>query len=69
MAGFGDTRNYIGVMGVSYFLKSVFDKAEEVKFLVVFNEHAFFDVTGSAIIRTFEGFFNMFKLELLNTYP
>ena len=24
MAGYGDTRNYVGVMGVSYFLKSVF---------------------------------------------
>lgn len=37
MAGYGDTRNYIGVMGVSYFLKSVFEKVKEVKFLIVFN--------------------------------
>lgn len=65
MAGFGDTRNYVGVMGVSYFLKSVFEKAEEVKFLIVFNEHSFFDVTGSAIIATFQGFLSMFKTDLL----
>lgn len=38
MAGFGDTRNYIGVMGVSYFLKSVFEHIEEVKFIIVFPE-------------------------------
>jgi hypothetical protein len=65
MAGYGDTRNYIGVMGVSYFLKSVFEKAKEVKFLIVFNEHAFFDVDGKSIIKTFQGFFNMFKTDLL----
>lgn len=35
LAGFFDARNYVGVMGVSYFLKSTFEKAEEVKFLVV----------------------------------
>jgi len=37
MAGFGDTRNYVGEMGVSYFLKSVFKKGKEFKFLIVFN--------------------------------
>jgi hypothetical protein len=65
MAGYGDTRNYVGVMGVSYFLKSVFERAKEVKFLIVFNEHEFFDVTGSAIIMTFNGFISMFKQEML----
>lgn len=28
MAGFADNRNYIGVMGVSYFLKSVFEQVD-----------------------------------------
>jgi hypothetical protein len=65
MAGFGDTRNYIGVMGVSYFLKSVFEKAEQVKFLIVFNEHNFFETTGASIIKTFQGFLNMFHADLL----
>jgi len=36
-----------------------------VKFLIVFNEHEFFDTTGSAIISTFNGFLSMFKNDLL----
>ena len=66
MAGFGDSRNYIGVMGVSYFLKSVFEKGKEFKFLIVFSEHAFFDPTGASIIKTFQGFLNMWKIQLLD---
>lgn len=53
-------------MGVSYFLKSVFEKAKEVKFLLVFSEYVFFDVNGVGIIKTFEGFLNLFKKELLD---
>jgi len=35
MAGFLDSRNYVGVMGVSYFLKSVFEHANLAKFVIV----------------------------------
>lgn len=35
MAGYEDKRNYIGVLGVSYFLKAVFEKVKKVKFLIV----------------------------------
>jgi len=50
MAGYCDSRNYIGVMGVSYFLKSIFKHADEVKFLIVFNEYVFFDETLEGMI-------------------
>jgi hypothetical protein len=64
MAGYFDSRNYIGVMGVSYFLKSVFEQVNKVKFLIVFNEHNFFESTGSGITKTFLGFLNMFRFDL-----
>jgi hypothetical protein len=64
MAGYFDSRNYIGVMGVSYFLKSVFEQVDRVKFLIVFNEHNFFESTGSGITKTFLGFLNMFRFDL-----
>lgn len=35
MAGYRDKRNYIGVLGVSYFLKAVFERVKRVKFLIV----------------------------------
>jgi len=41
MAGFLDSRNYVGVMGVSYFLKSVFDRVKKVRFIIVVSESFF----------------------------
>lgn len=38
MAGYKDKRDYIGVIGVSYFLKAVFEKVQGVKFLIVISE-------------------------------
>jgi len=38
MAGFLDKRNYKGVYGVSYFLKSVFEKVKRAKFILVLDE-------------------------------
>ena len=35
MAGYEDTRDYIGVIGVSYFLKALFEQVREVKFVIV----------------------------------
>ena len=35
MAGYRDKRDYIGVLGVSYFLKAVFERVKRVKFLIV----------------------------------
>lgn len=41
MAGYEDTRNYVGVIGVSYFLKALFEKVRKVKFVIVFDENKF----------------------------
>lgn len=35
MAGYKDKRDYVGVLGVSYFLKAVFERVRRVKFVVV----------------------------------
>ena len=43
MAGFDDSRNYVGALGVSYFLKTVFEEVKEAKFILVFDEHALED--------------------------
>lgn len=61
MAGYEDRRNYIGAMGVSYFLNAVFEQAENVKFVLVFDELKFIDPSGDGIIKTFNGFVNMFN--------
>ena len=37
MAGYEDTRNFIGVIGVSYFLKALFEQVREAKFVIVFD--------------------------------
>jgi len=63
MAGFLDKRNYIGVYGVSYFLKSVFEKVNEVKFIIVIDEENLTLSSGEGVIKTFKGFLNMFNLK------
>lgn len=62
MAGYRDKRDYIGVLGVSYFLKAVFEQVKEVKFLIVLDEHKLTDTSGEGLISTFTGFLNMFNL-------
>ena len=63
MAGFGDNRNYVGVMGVSYFLKSVFDKVRMAKFVIVLSEPYFSDGTGKQLVASMNGFFKMFNIK------
>ena len=41
MAGFLDSRDHVGVIGVSYFLKAIFEQVREAKFLLVFSEDRF----------------------------
>jgi hypothetical protein len=66
MAGYEDSRNYVGTIGVSYFLREVFSKVREAKFVLVFSEQRFTEDTGAGIIQTLNGFFNMFNTELLS---
>lgn len=49
MAGFLDSRNYVGVVGVSYFLKAIFEKVREAKFAIVFSEDQLRESTGKGI--------------------
>lgn len=65
MAGYRDKRDYIGVLGVSYFLKAVFERVRRVKFLVVLSEDKLMENSGEGIINTFSGFIGMFNLPLL----
>ena len=41
MGGYEDTRDYIGVMGESYFREALFQRARKVKFVIVFDEKKF----------------------------
>jgi len=41
MAGYEDKRNYVGVIGVSYFLKEVFERVRRAKFVIVVTESMF----------------------------
>jgi len=65
MAGYEDTRDFIGVIGVSYFLKALFEQVREAKFIIVFDEHKFTEETGAGMIKTFNGFINMFHYNKL----
>jgi len=40
-AGYEDKRDYVGVIGVSYFLKEVFERVRKVKFVIVITEAMF----------------------------
>jgi len=65
MTGYCNSQNYFGVIGLSFFLKSVFERAKEVKFLIVLNEHMLFQTSGKDIITTLRIFLDTFKLEAL----
>ena len=65
MAGYKDKRDYVGVIGVSYFLKAVFEAVDQVKFLIVISEQRLMETEGSGVIATFEGFLRMFNMEEL----
>ena len=65
LPGFEDSRDYIGTIGVSYFLKALFERVRKVKFVIVFSEQRFTEETGAGIISTMNGFFEMFKMDLM----
>lgn len=64
MAGYRDKRDYVGVLGVSYFLKAVFERVKRVKFIVVICEDKLTETSGDGIINTFSGFIGMFNFHL-----
>ena len=66
MAGYKDKRDYIGVLGVSYFLKAVFEKVRRAKFLLVLGEDKLLENSGDGIIDTFNEFVSMFNVHLMD---
>lgn len=66
MAGYRDKRDYIGVLGVSYFLKAVFEKVTRAKFIIVLSEDKLIENSGDGIVSTFSGFISMFNFHLMN---
>jgi hypothetical protein len=60
MAGFKPGFNYVGTIAVSYFLKSLFERVRKVKFVIVIPENYIDEPNGLSIIKTFQGFINMF---------
>lgn len=65
-AGFEDSRDYIGTIGVSCFLKILFETVREVKFVIVMDETMLEEETGTSIVKTFNGFINMFKFDKMS---
>jgi hypothetical protein len=63
MAGYLDKRDYIGVLGVSYFLKAVFQKIKKIKFIIVINEPELLTANAGAMIDTLRCFTEMFKIK------
>lgn len=46
MAGFKDTRDYVGAIAVSYFLKSLFERVRKDKFVIVIPESYIYEENG-----------------------
>lgn len=65
-AGYKDTRNYVGVLGVSYFLNCIFEKVRKVKFVITIEESALRAGRPDDMVNTFIGFLEMFKVELMS---
>lgn len=60
MAGFKDSRDHVGAIAVSYFLKSIFSKVRKAKFIIVIPESYLDEENGEGITKTFIGFIDMF---------
>ena len=58
MAGYGDSRNYVGTLGVSYSLKAVLQAVEEVRFVIVIQEAS---LSNDELSKTVEHFVSMFN--------
>lgn len=66
MGGFGDVRNYIGVVGISYMLREVFKRVKRVKFIVTMSHIAFSGMHINDIQEPFLSFFDMMDYENLD---
>ena len=68
-AGYNDSRNFVGVLGVSYFLNAIFKRVRRVKFIIVLDELRLLEPSGKSVAETFDGFLNMFNMDLIQQFP
>ena len=65
LAGVEDSRNYVGTIGVSYFLKTIYEKVREAKFIIVLDENELKNPNSTNIQSTFSAFFDMVNVEAM----
>lgn len=65
MGGFGDVRNYVGVVGISYMLREVFKRVKRVKFIITMSDVAFSGMHKDDLQEPFLSFFDMVDYENL----
>ena len=70
MAGYKDAgRNYVGVFGVSYMLKTTLNAAKETKFILVVEDTKMQISQISDVVKTFYNFIQMLKPQYLIDNP
>ena len=65
MAGFGENRDQVGVMAVSYFLVSCFQRLKKVKFIIVFREDVLENTDIRGVTNTLNDFISLFRFDLM----
>lgn len=65
MAGFGETRDYVGTLAISYSLKAIFEAVEEIKFVVVISESYLKDGDGVKLCNALNHFLQLFYFNAL----
>lgn len=66
MPGFGDVRDYVGTLAVSYSLKAIFEAVDEIRFVVVISESYLRDQDGLKLCKALSHFLDLFDF---NTLP
>jgi hypothetical protein len=62
-AGFGDTRNYEKMLGVSYGLQAIFDHLQEAKFILVVTRSDLMSPDGRVLTDNLNYFLKMFRMK------
>lgn len=65
-AGFGETKNYVRMIGVSYGLQAIFDHLDEAKFIIVVPESELTATDGQSFFQSLNYFLNMFRIKELD---
>jgi GTP-binding protein EngB required for normal cell division len=65
MPGFGDARDYVGTLAVSYSLKAIFEAVDEIRFVVVISESYLKDQDGLKLCKALSHFLQLFDFDAL----